>query len=1316
MKHARCLCSLLSASLIILLCMSFVAAGEKPYEVGLVIDQPPIVVMKVESDIMAEIVRRIDTACQDFCVTILHPTADGTFVDRNGHPKSLKDFRVLLLFQGDGISKNAPLFTAETIEQLKAFIAVPGKGIVLTGGACALPESLGFGPVDAKRITIDDDIQQSGMVPVQPKARLFSGTTIDRQTVWTSNAAYHVYTAYRSKSPRLICYATTMGAWRLELLGGVTKDPNGTARTSLLVYPWVVSPMYDQAAQEFRSNFETMLTNLIRCVGTPFSSADITPDPFTLPDFAAFRRALNDLIETYREEYPKGNDFLKELATLETRGGSVKTAAQAGQLQKEFTTLQRNALLLSNPEIDFDELLYIRRNPEKNGFPRNHGANAELDPTGYKNEIVRFNFRSLQERRVYKPEHDEYVGELELHYDADRIMFSMPDKSIDFHWRIWEYSLTAADQVSKQNHAKLAPAVIKLVSQHDVDNYDACWLPDDSVVFCSTACFTGVPCVNGVVHVANLYHKEPNGTIRQLTVDQDDDWNPAVMNNGRVMYLRWEYTDLPHCFSRIMFHMNPDGTNQSELYGSGSQWPPSVFYARPIPDHPTRFVGIVSGHHGLNRVGDLVLFDPALGRFETEGVVQRIPGWGKKVSPVQCDLPIGQTWPKFVHPYPITDKYFVVSCQRKAGDPWTLCLVDVFDNIITLKEEKEFALYEPVPIRKTERQPIIPPRINPAQKEANVFIADIYRGEGLRGVPRGTVKSLRIFTYQFGYQGMGCEPFSVGLDGPWDPKMVLGTVDVNDDGSAFFKIPVYTPVAFQPLDAQGKAIQLMRSWITAMPGESISCIGCHEKQNTTGPAIPSGKAARSKPVPIKPFDPERRGFSFERVIQPILDRYCLECHQPDSKAAQAVLSRKGIKDTGSVFVPDFRSGPVRPTQDNKARLNVSALFSPSYYQLRRFVRTPTKESQMAMHKPYEFHADTTRLVQLLQEGHYDVKLDSASWDRLFTWIDLNAPYHGNWGDLRNNDMAAEVLHQYKRRGDMRKLYAGVSDRLDDDPSRRYPPIPVNDKIADDPRNLRFVDLPDAPDTNKAAQAKPVFTEAKIESLELAPGISLELVTVPGTTYRIGRFEITNQQYKVFDPKHDSNIEYGDFLHFSLGEKGHLLSRPSQPVVRVTWNEAIAFCRWLSKKTGRNVTLPTRTQWKHAALAGAKTPFWFGSSDADFTQCENLADLTFSKTNIFNWLGRADAIPPWRPADTSRDDRARVAVPVGSFKANPWKLYDMQGNVSEWTRSESRLGNEVRKIVCGGSWNTRPQCGGADDVRRFPPCFNVFDTGFRIVVE
>ena len=1275
--------------------------------VAVVIDQSPGLVMDMDSDVLAELVLELDAKTSDLVLTVVNPKEDGALVRRDGKEVSMNDFDVLWIYREYSLNDESITALPAFVNKLKVFVSQKDHGIVLTGYSCTLFEQFGYGKLKFKLHMYERGRHQAGIVPYQPNAPLFAGTISDRGMISMTHATYHVYREFSTDSKNVISYATTNEPWRIPLLAGLAPFDGDKKRTDIIVFPWSINFVYQDAESEFRHNFETLSLNLVRQAGRVFNEADITPPAFTLPVFAPLRRALNDLIETWEDDYPKGKAFLKSLNALEKRGHTVKTKDEADLLCRDFAALQKEALL-ANPEFDFDELLFIRRSADKSGFPANFNGNASIKPTGYANELLRFNFRSGKTSLVYKPSNDEFVGDIDLHFDANRLLLSMPDAKSDLRWRLWEIQIDP-DDASKTS----VPKKITTIEEMDVDNYDACYLPDDRIIFCSTACFTGVPCTNGAGHICNLYQRKVDGTVRQLTIEQDHDWCPTVMNNGRIMYLRWEYTSLPHAYSRILFHANPDGSNQTELYGSGSWWPLAMFYARPVPNHPTKFVAITTGHHEVHRIGDLVLFDPGRGRQNTEGAIQRIPGWGKKVNSVPLDCPIRRNWPKFVHPYPISDKYFIVSCKRTETSPWELCLVDVFDNIVTLREEVGVSLYEPIPLRKTPKPPIIPDRITPPKTDADVFIADVYAGEGLKGVNRGVIKSLRIFSYHFAYQGMGAEPHSVGLDGPWDPKRIIGTVPVCEDGSVSFKIPANVPIAFQTLDAEGKAVQNMRSWVTAMPGELLSCVGCHEKQNTTSPPMARTEAAQKPPVNITPFYGPARGLSFHREIQPILNHYCVECHRPDSQKTKKLFADSGKYKNGEKLpvVPDFRDGPIHPAGESKSRHVVHARFTTAYMQLRQFVHTATKESQMTILKPYQFHADSTRLIQVLQQGHYGVTLDSVSWDRLVTWIDLDSPFHANWGDLRNYEEAQHVSTQWKRRADMRKLYTQNAVDLDESPMTRHPVYPVVQSDKPDPRNEIFKDIDDLPVADPNSK---VFKEAQVESVPIAEGLILKLVSIPGTNYRLGQFEITNEQYRFFDPKHDSGVECGDVCIFGTRAMGFLLSRPKQPVTRVTWDEANAFCQWLSQKTGRKFALPTASQWEYAASAGTKTPFWFGGEDVDFSLKENLADLCLWRVASFDYLKPTNDFVSWRPSDKERNDRSRVSAPVGSYQSNPWKLYDMHGNVAEWTSSESRNSTgEIKKLVCGGSWYTPPKEASIKSRRRFRPYVNIFDVGFRV---
>ncbi len=216
------------------------------------------------------------------------------------------------------------------------------------------------------------------------------------------------------------------------------------------------------------------------------------------------------------------------------------------------------------------------------------------------------------------------------------------------------------------------------------------------------------------------------------------------------------------------------------------------------------------------------------------------------------------------------------------------------------------------------------------------------------------------------------------------------------------------------------------------------------------------------------------------------------------------------------------------------------------------------------------------------------------------------------------------------------------------------------------------------------------------------------------------------------PRIDSRLEHGDFLHFSPGERGWSLSHPKQPVVRVSWNEAMAFCRWLSLKTGRCFTLPTEAQWEYACRAGTATPLGYGTLDSDFSRCANVSDASHQAIDPFGYPGRVETIPPWRPADTRYDDCNRVSAMVGSYRSNPWGLFDMHGNVAEWTRSEYRPypyrdddgRNEIvpggkdngKRVARGGSWYDPPNRCRSAFRQPYLACQPVYDVGFRLICE
>jgi formylglycine-generating enzyme required for sulfatase activity len=446
----------------------------------------------------------------------------------------------------------------------------------------------------------------------------------------------------------------------------------------------------------------------------------------------------------------------------------------------------------------------------------------------------------------------------------------------------------------------------------------------------------------------------------------------------------------------------------------------------------------------------------------------------------------------------------------------------------------------------------------------------------------------------------------------------------------------------------------------------------------------------------------------------VLDRYCVGCHD-------------GRRQYEGGPLPDFIA------KDQPGWAN----FTPSYIALHPYVRRPGPESDYHLQKPLEYHASTSQLVQMLEKGHHNVQLDDEAWDRLITWIDLNVPDHGTWHEHRRGHSPMEA-----RRLEMRTRYAGRPE----DPEA-IPELPVQQVSYLEPAppasppsaGLSCGGWPfDAAEAKRRQQAA---GEPELK-IDLAEGVALELVLIPAgqfvmgsdggpadeappavvtidRPFYMGKFEITNAQYALFDPTHDS--AYISVYNKDQNNRGEAANRDRQPVIRITWQEATAFCRWLSERTGQPFTLPTEAQWEFACRAGTVTPMHYGRCDRDFGRLANLAD------ERVNNLTRRDS-PRWIPSIDHVNDGSVVSDQVGKYSPNAFGLYDMHGNVAEWTAStyrpypynpgdgRDRPGTAGRKTVRGGSWYDRPQRAGSSFRLAYQPWQRVFNVGFRVVSE
>ncbi len=318
-------------------------------------------------------------------------------------------------------------------------------------------------------------------------------------------------------------------------------------------FPHVIAIRFDSSAP-FPSGW-TLERPTARTLDSPPPAVPGVGYDVATVDTKALRRAIEDLWATFGDRYPDAATYLRRLDELEQlRSAATAKPAESAAIEDQLQSLRREALL-ANPLLDFDRLLIVRRGNRSPslGLPRNWQSNSCLPRVGFDDEIAVLSpvRPEGQLTTLYRPAGDCFVGDVDLNFAADRLLFS--SIGTNNRWQIFELAMDG-------NGLRQLTG-----DQPDVDSYDACYLPGGKIAFTSTACFVGVPCVYGSSHVANLYVMDGDGkNIRQLCFDQEHDWCPTVLNNGRVLYLRWEYSDTPHSNTRLLFHMNPDGTGQME--------------------------------------------------------------------------------------------------------------------------------------------------------------------------------------------------------------------------------------------------------------------------------------------------------------------------------------------------------------------------------------------------------------------------------------------------------------------------------------------------------------------------------------------------------------------------------------------------------------------------------------------------------------------------------------------------------------------------------------------------------------------------------
>ncbi len=539
---------------------------------------------------------------------------------------------------------------------------------------------------------------------------------------------------------------------------------------------------------------------------------------------------------------------------------------------------------------------------------------------------------------------------------------------------------------------------------------DPVYLADDRIVFSSTRDPKYCGCNRHIQ--ANLFVMEGDGSaIRQIGRNNLYESRPSLMPDGRILYDRWEYVDRHFGPSFGLWTMNPDGTGSALYYGNNAWSPGAIFDARVMPDgervaavfgachdRPWGALVILDRRRGLDYLDPIARSWPAdlrpyledPGSFTEEfHEVPRKPGIEHPlVGLIDTfrSLPI-----KYEDPYPLSDTTLLCSRMTGDGEQMGIFLVDVFGNEVLLHSEAP-GCFDPMPLAPRPRPPVLPSLTNPAEDTGVFYVADVYRGTGMEGVPRGTIKKLRVVeappkrfwskehwhidTHQAPAMNFNCT----------NNKRILGDAPVEADGSACFEVPADRFVFFQALDADGMMVQSMRSGTTVRPGERAGCVGCHEPR-LSGAAgtveYPSSLALQRPPSRLDPWYGPPREFNYLTEVQPVFDRHCVSCHDYGTDGSR-VLNLAG--DLGLVFNTSYLDlrikSPIRwhPDRSGEPKALVKAV----------------DDGPPEVLPAHAWGARRSRLIDVLRTEHYEVRLSREELDRIITWIDLNAPYYGRY--------------------------------------------------------------------------------------------------------------------------------------------------------------------------------------------------------------------------------------------------------------------------------------------------------------------------------
>jgi len=771
---------------------------------------------------------------------------------------------------------------------------------------------------------------------------------------------------------------------------------------------------------------------------SPLIGPESFPEPPTvaLPAADAEKLIVQDWL-AQRGTKPWAQACREELARIERilqrRNLAAPTKLAAGDDEQAYLELRRvkRELLLGDPAIDFSRIVCIDN-------PYVHGSEA-IHEVRHRNEDTATMGGRLLVLDGLRPD----AAVRKLAPQGAPAAFWRPDVSFDSRKIL--FCMKSADQPAYHLYeVGVDGSGWRQITDGDYNDLDPIYAPDGGIIFTTSRCNHYLRCGGSKFRMFILARCDYDGkNIYFISANNEVDYLPSFLPDGRLIYTRWEYVDKEVLRIQSLWTVNPDGTGLNVFWGNQSHWPDMLLNARAIPG-TTKVIFNACGHHDAY-AGPLGIIAPSEGMNYPDGLYNLTPhvpwaevGNGPADKPYNPDFSAPTCYGAFHTPFPISKDLLLVSARIGKPLPtgrnpdltyFQLYLMD-YDGNMELLYKGAFNVLHAQPIRPRPLPRVIPSsvrwpgkmvRADQTPEPGVLFSADVYEGSG---IPRGLAKSLRILevesqTWCDGKRSTGAEaelyrskgafpkytlagetPTSFVMDDT--TKRILGTVPVEPDGSVHFKVPPVRSVYFQLLDEKGRCLQTMRSFTHVMPGEKRGCVGCHQTRGVT-PDVKPALALSRPPSEITPPPWGDETVSFPRFVQPVLDKHCVRCH--GGKEPKAGLDLTHRTEPGTLFSWPYVLlvfGMDPKTIADLPYTSIAGPIFPYHVYPNPEVKLPTADTVVP---PMTAMSYRSRLIQKATSGkHHDVRVSPEEEARLVAWVDALCPYLGLEEILAQPDM------------------------------------------------------------------------------------------------------------------------------------------------------------------------------------------------------------------------------------------------------------------------------------------------------------------------